>query len=218
MNYIAPKSWVDFQHYKDRAPSWIKLHKSLLDNYEYQCLPVASKALAPMLWLLASEYEDGKIPADLNRIAFRLRISVAELEDALSHLIQSGFFICYQDASEVLAECLPREREEIEKRERERREIPPSGGSDKKPVSPKASRIPADWQPDEVLMAWAKAERSDLHLPTTIASFRDYWIGKSGKDATKADWSATFRNWVRREKGNAPAQAKPVDSWAGRDF
>jgi len=98
------------------------------------------------------------------------------------------------------------------------REPTPDGDSGKKPVSPKASRIAPDWQPDEVLMAWAKAERSDLHLPTTIASFRDYWIGKSGKDATKADWSATFRNWVRREKGNAPAQSKPADPWAGRDF
>ena len=215
MNHISPKSWNDFQHYKDRSPSWIKLHKSILDNYEYQCLPIASKALAPMLWLLASEYQDGKIPADLNRIAFRVRMSVADLDDALSHLIQSGFFICYQGASEVLAECLPREEK---RRERVEREKTPDGDSDKKPVSPKASRIPADWQPDEVLMAWAKAERSDLHLTTTIASFRDYWIGKSGKDATKADWSATFRNWVRREKGNAPQQARAVDSWAGRDF
>ena len=94
----------------------------------------------------------------------------------------------------------------------------PDGDSGKKPVSPKASRIDPNWQPDEVLMAWAKAERSDLHLATTIASFRDYWIGKSGKDATKADWSATFRNWVRREKGNAPQQSRAVDTWAGRDF
>ena len=98
------------------------------------------------------------------------------------------------------------------------REPTPDGDSGKKPVSPKASRIAPDWQPDEVLMAWAKAERSDLHLATTVASFRDYWIGKSGKDATKTDWSATFRNWVRREKGNSTPQAKTADSWAGRDF
>ncbi|QXP89479.1 hypothetical protein [Methylococcus capsulatus] len=29
--------------------------------------------------------------------------------------------------------------------------------------------------------------------------FRDYWVAKSGADARKADWGATWRNWVRRE-------------------
>ena len=118
MPFIQPKNWAEFQHYKDRSPAWIKLHRSILDNYEYQCLPLASRALAPMLWLLASEYEGGKIPADLNRIAFRIRVSVKELEDALNPLISTGFFVCYQDDSEALAVSLPREEveEEVEKK------------------------------------------------------------------------------------------------------
>ncbi|MDD9333336.1 MAG: hypothetical protein PV354_06640, partial [Bartonella sp.] len=29
--------------------------------------------------------------------------------------------------------------------------------------------------------------------------FRDYWQAKSGKEAKKVDWSATWRNWYRRE-------------------
>lgn len=98
---LTPKNWNSFQHYKDREPSWIKLHKSLLTNYEYVCLPVASKALAPMLWLLASEYKDGIIDASLDKIAFRLSMKRGELADALTPLIESGFF----DASEPLAEC-----------------------------------------------------------------------------------------------------------------
>ena len=49
---IRPKNWHSFQHYKDRDPTWIKLHKKLLDDYEFQSLPLASRALAPMLWLL----------------------------------------------------------------------------------------------------------------------------------------------------------------------
>ncbi len=127
MAYIQPKNWTDFQHYKDRSPSWIKLHKSILDNYEYQCLPLASRALAPMLWLLASEYEEGKIPADLNRIAFRVRVAVEELESALSPLISSGFFIGYQDASTMLADCLPREEVEKSKsKSKSKREKKPS--------------------------------------------------------------------------------------------
>ena len=98
---LTPKNWKSFQHYKDRSPSWIKLHKALLDDYEFSCLPIASKALAPMLWLLASEYDDGRIDASLDKIAFRLRLTRGELADALSPLLEKGFF----NASEPLAEC-----------------------------------------------------------------------------------------------------------------
>lgn len=111
---LTPKNWNSFQHYKDRAPAWIKLHKALLDDYEFSCLPVASKALAPLLWLLASEYEDGKIKGSLDKMAFRLRMTRGELADALSPLVEKGFF----DASEPLAACLhvaiPEKEREIE--------------------------------------------------------------------------------------------------------
>lgn len=101
---IAPKNWADFQHYKDRAPPWIKLHKGLLDNYEFQCLPVASRALAPMLWLLASDHERGEIDAAPKKLAFRLRMTELEVNDALKPLIDNGFFLVIQDASGVLAD------------------------------------------------------------------------------------------------------------------
>jgi hypothetical protein len=89
---ITPKSWGEFQHYKNRAPIWIKLHRKLLDNYEFSRLPVASRALAPILWLLASEYDDGKITATNEEIAFRLRMPEAELVEALNPLISAEFF------------------------------------------------------------------------------------------------------------------------------
>lgn len=119
---LTPKNWNSFQHYKDRAPSWIKLHKALLDDFEFSCLPVASKALAPLLWLLASEYDDGRIDATLDKLAFRLRMTRGDLADALSPLVQKGFF----DASEPLAEpeqasSLEKEIENIDKR---REDIP----------------------------------------------------------------------------------------------
>jgi hypothetical protein len=115
---IKPKNWSDFQHYKDRSPSWIKLHKKLLDDYEFQMLPVASKALAPMLWLLASEYHDAEITATNKELAFRLRMTVKEFEEAVSHLIDSSFFECLQDDSKALAECLPREEKRREEKEK----------------------------------------------------------------------------------------------------
>ena len=108
---LTPKNWKSFQHYKDRDPPWIKLHRGLLNNYEFFGLPVASKALAPLLWLIASENEDGRIVTSLDALAFRLHMSRGDLADALSPLIQSGFFEANeplaQDASKALATCPP---------------------------------------------------------------------------------------------------------------
>lgn len=121
---LTPKNWADFQHYKDRSPVWIKLHRSILDNYEYHCLPVASRALAPMLWLLASEYEAGKITASVDAIAFRLRMPATELADALKPLIDSGFFI---DDSNVLAACYQAAIPEKETQEKTEKDYEPDG-------------------------------------------------------------------------------------------
>ncbi len=82
----------------------------------------ASKALAPMLWLLASEYDGGQIPFDLDMLAFRLRTAKEKLANSLKELIDKGFFIAEQCASELLAECLPREEKRRE-RVREEREV-----------------------------------------------------------------------------------------------
>lgn len=117
---LRVRNWSEFQHYKDRAPSWIKLHKGLLDNYEYQRLPLASKALAPMFWLLASESEDGSIPFDLDRIAFRIREAGDLVLEAVRPLVAGGFLILDNDldgsASALLAvvyqdACLEKEKE-----------------------------------------------------------------------------------------------------------
>lgn len=120
---IRPKNWGDFQHYSKRNPPWIKLHKRLLDDFEYQCLPVASKALAPMLWLIASEDGTGLIDAQEAKLAFRLRLTATELAEALKPLLESGFFECVQDASTPIVrrkqDALP-ERETEAERETEK--------------------------------------------------------------------------------------------------
>ena len=98
---LQPKNWDVFQHYKDRCPPWIKLHRDLLNNRDYICLPLASKALAPLLWLLASESKDGVFDASTEELVFRLRMTESEVIDGVKPLIDKGFFVI---ASGVLAE------------------------------------------------------------------------------------------------------------------
>lgn len=73
----------------------------------------------------------------------------------------------------------------------------------------RGSRLPSDWKPSEILKAWALKARPDLDLETVAERFRNYWVAKAGKDATKLDWDATFRNWVLGEKSGSGA--KPID-------
>lgn len=101
---LTPKNWADFQHYKDRSPPWIKLHKTLLNDRAFMMLPIASKALAPLLWLLASESKsaNGEFDASTEELEFRLHMSAKEIEAGRKSLIDKGFFIV---ASSVLAGC-----------------------------------------------------------------------------------------------------------------
>lgn len=87
------KGWAEFQHYRDRSPPWIKLHRKLLDNFEFARLPLASKALAPLLWLLAAETNDGSVRVDFDWLAFRLHITEADAEAGVTPLIDSGFLV-----------------------------------------------------------------------------------------------------------------------------
>lgn len=101
------RNWADFQHYKDRNPPWIKLHKGLLDNREFHCLPVASRALAPMIWLLASEDVKGRVDCSPENLAFRLRCNTDDVNAGLNPLIEAKFLIpCLHGASGVIAQRL----------------------------------------------------------------------------------------------------------------
>jgi hypothetical protein len=95
--------WREKQHYqKGRgAPPWIKLHVSLLQSRRFQCLQLASKALAPQLWLLATR-NDGRVNIDPDELAFQLRWKREEIIDGVKGLIANGYLIC---DSKLLARC-----------------------------------------------------------------------------------------------------------------
>lgn len=122
---IRIKNWHEFQHYRDRKPPWIKLHRSILDDYEFHCLSDASKALAPCLWLLASEYHEGEIPMEVPMIGFRFHMSREKVEKCLQELKDKGF-ISY--ASIALAERKQSAIAEVETEVEREKEAEAEGG------------------------------------------------------------------------------------------
>ncbi len=66
----------------------------------------------------------------------------------------------------------------------------------------RGTRLSADWVLPSAWAEWARRECPDWtreRIQRVAEQFRDYWLAKAGADACKADWQATWRNWVRRE-------------------
>ena len=83
------KNWSEFQQYKDDRPlHWIKLHNSLLDDYEFNQLSECSQLHLIKLWLLASK-SGGKLEGD--KEWFSKLINARKLDVAL--LVQGGYLI-----------------------------------------------------------------------------------------------------------------------------
>ena len=100
-------------------------------------------------------------------------------------------------------------RREEKRREEEKTEEAPSAKSPAGSALPKNWILPAQWA------AWAQGERPDLDPNRVADEFRDYWIAKPGKEGRKADWEATWRNWVRNQR--ATTYGRPAHSAAPRE-
>ena len=68
------------------------------------------------------------------------------------------------------------------------------------PPAPRGRRLSADWQPTHRDTEFARSKGLDDATVTDIAArFRDYWTAQPGQRGIRTDWSATWRNWIRRE-------------------
>ena len=204
---LTPKNWSVFQHYKDRCPPWIKLHRDLLNDRTFMRLPLASKALAPMLWLLASESKDGHFDGSQDELVFRLHITDQEYISGIKPLIDNGFFII---ASGVLAEC---KQVAIPETETERE----AKAEKKKTVATKVAR------PESVSVQvwedWLSIRRAKK-LPLTDTAWTQILaeIEKSGhsvdvviKECCLRGWAAFKVAWLKEN----PISATPAQAFAG---
>lgn len=217
--YFSVKNWTKFQHYKDRDPPWIKFHVALLDDYEFTCLQDASKAHLLAIWLLASRYQN-RIPLDAEWVGKAIK---ANSPVDLGALLAAGFILdvsepegktptestVSQDASALLAECSESAPSEDREQRTESKKVVQNTScsspraTDATSARARGTRIPDDWTLSEALREWSTAEANEARAPPDIvdrqaARFRDYWRGRSGQDARKVDWDATWRNWLRR--------------------
>ena len=145
---------------------------------------------------IAKELE--KVGSDQLRRAFAAIYSIAfHLPEAPESKPQE------QSPSEAPPKPLRSQKQEQKQEQKQKVEA-----SSSTPPDPKGSRLPADWTLPDEWRTWAAAERPDLDPDKVAESFRDFWVGKPGKDGRKSDWYATWRNWIRSTK-SAPGGAAP---------
>lgn len=105
-SFLRVRNLGKYQHYRDRNPPWVKLHRDLLEDYDFEQLPDATKAHAILLLLLAARLGN-EIPNDpdwiARKIGARSKVEVAKLLE--SRFLESCGAECSQLASKALASC-----------------------------------------------------------------------------------------------------------------
>jgi hypothetical protein len=84
----------------------------------------------------------------------------------------------------------------------------------------RATRIPDPWIVDDAMKDWAlERGMQPQWVMKHTERFVNYWTAKAGKDGTKTDWRATWRNWLLTEQDKnpvAPVSRNP-NGYAGDD-
>lgn len=74
----------------------------------------------------------------------------------------------------------------------------------------RGTRLPDDFAVTPEMVEWARIEVPDVDGRYETAKFVDYWRGKSGQAATKKDWAATWRNWMRKANESKPSNVVAI--------
>jgi hypothetical protein len=84
----------------------------------------------------------------------------------------------------------------------------------------RGQRLPKGWTPDPAVREAMREECPSVDLDAEHRKFTDHWNAKTGKDAAKLDWNATWRNWIRNARpvlnGQRRYAANDIDDWMNR--
>lgn len=78
-------------------------------------------------------------------------------------------------------------------------------------TSKKKVPLPATFYVTDDMKSWARLNVPGLNLDEETAAFRDYAAGHEWK---MVDWTATWRNWMRREYKKAKPRSAPQAHYA----
>ncbi len=195
--------WEKFQHYKHRKPPWIRLYRELLEDPAWVHQSDAAKALLCELWMVASDTQDGSLPA-IEALAWRLRRSEADIRLALAAI--SPKFL--DGASGALADCKQDATSE-ERRVTEQRRAEPQRYIE--PPMPIPPGIRDDTDIDRLNAVWSQKRGGDhryigeclsvvraIGLGKAVAALERYLDAKESEKfkGSPSDFAANYRMYI----------------------
>lgn len=80
----------------------------------------------------------------------------------------------------------------------------------------RATRIPDDFAVTDDMKTWFAANCPGVDGPREHDKFVDHFTGAAGSKGVKADWPATWRNWMRRAADDLNGRRSPATTGANR--
>jgi hypothetical protein len=187
-------NWHQYQHYKDRSPTWIKSYTRLIDgdSIEFSRLSDAQKWQMHAITMLASRHNNS-IPCDPAWISERLHLS-SKLD--LKALEATGMLEIVDVASNVLAEC---KQDATLEKSREEESAPASAASKRTPFAPPSV--------DEVA-----AYISESGYTVSAEKFVSFYESKGwmvGK-ARMVSWRAAVTGWQKTDDERKAPKQRPL--------
>jgi hypothetical protein len=68
-------------------------------------------------------------------------------------------------------------------------------------ASTRGTRIPDTFMLTSEMRTYASEKRPDVDCPLETEKFVNHWRAATGRNATKLDWNATWRNWILNARG-----------------
>lgn len=193
---------------------WFRFYQEALDDPKVQKLePFDFKCWVNVLCLACRN--DGKLPL-LPDMAFALRMTIDGCQTVLERLSNGGlidkasggangahYVVHNWEKRQYKSDTSTPRVKRFRERSETVTETPPDTETETEHVqtrkvkrAQRATRLPEDWSPREF-----EGEVDELE------KFRDWARSAPGQKGVKADWDATWRNWMRRvrEQGNVTA-------------
>lgn len=172
------------------------------------------------LWTVAGSYCAQYLTDGFITRSSALRFASGD-HDLIDSLVGSGLWIIegtgyrfknwskYQPTKESVMAERAATKERVNKwRERQNGNAvstpPPTRPDPTRPVvtkvttSERGTRLPQNFSINDQMRMWAVANTAMIDIDYETGKFIDYWASKTGQAATKLDWTATWRNWMKR--------------------
>jgi len=207
VNTISLCGWDGFQHYKDRDPPWVKLHRNLLTSESWVCGTDDSRLVQVASILLAARYSNA-IPLHQSvwNKAAGLDISPDRLRAAIEHLAAFGFLKVSGNleenagASTMLADCkqvamLETETETETEKEKEK---------NKSAVAPPDGVSQSVWQDFQKLRKTKRAPITETAIAGIIveAEKAGWTIESALQECCARGWQSFKAEWVNGKQSS----------------